>query len=93
MKGQVMNYTPDMTAADKEAESLLLVVPTGDAECPLTVELGRWDAAEDRWEGEWRHTETLDRVPTALSQNDPIAWAEVPEIDAGLYPHAGAEAN
>lgn len=72
------NYNPDMTAADQTAESLLLVVPTGDAEAPLCVELGRWDNDAKRWEGEWRHVDGL------ISDNDPIAWAAVPAIDDSL---------
>jgi hypothetical protein len=79
-----MNYNPDMSAADKDAESLLLVVPTGNPEYPLGVELGRWDTADVRWEGEWRH------VDGPISGNDPIAWAAIPEIDDSLYPKSAA---
>jgi hypothetical protein len=79
-----MNYNPDMSAADQAAESLLLVVPTGDAEAPLCVELGRWDTDAGRWEGEWRH------VDGPIAAGDPIAWAVVPEIDDELYPQSGA---
>lgn len=71
------NYNTDMDAAHKTAETLLLVIPTGDADHPLTVEIGNWDGEE--WTGEWRHTEM------AYCENDPIAWAPVPEIDAELY--------
>jgi hypothetical protein len=80
-----VNYNPDMTAADKEAESLLLVVPTNDPLIPLTVELGRWDQSDERWEGEWRYTDA------GYDDNDPIAWAGVPEIDAELLALKPAE--
>lgn len=86
-----MNYNPDMSAADKESESLLFVVPTGDADTPLTIELGYWDAAANRWTGEWRHTEDPETHELSmLAQNDPIAWAPVPEIDDSLYPKSAA---
>lgn len=81
-----MNYNPDMSAADKEAESLLLVVPTGNSEHPLMVELGRWDENTEEWTGEWRHTDEHE-------ESDPIAWAAIPEIDPGLYPKTEAHTD
>lgn len=82
-----MNYNPDMSAADKEADNLLLVIPTGDPDHPLMVEQGRWDADDQRWEGEWRHwcTDETHAQPVAAALNDPIAWAAIPEIDASLF--------
>jgi hypothetical protein len=78
------NYNSDMNAADKEAE-LLLVIPTGDPECPLTVELGWWNPDAGRWEGEWRFTVEDGGAPSVLSAMDPIAWAALPPLDEYLY--------
>ena len=78
------NYNADMDAADKEAEKLLLVIPTGEPDVPLTVQLGSWGSILGRWEGDWRHG------ASSISDKDPIAWATVPEIDAGLYERLSA---
>jgi hypothetical protein len=75
------NYNSNMAAPDKDADQLLLVVPTGDGTGYCTVEFGYWDHQERRWTGEWRYTELADGVPTAQSTRDPIGWAKVPEID------------
>lgn len=91
-----MNYNPDMSAgvaavADKPiGTDILLVVPTGEDDCPLTVTMGYWDPATERWEGDWRHFCVYDEggpshEPTDMAGNDPIAWAFPPEIDPELY--------
>lgn len=88
-----MNYNPDMSAAiaavaDKPVGTdILLVVPTGEDECPLTVTMGYWEPALESWQGEWRYccTDEACQEPTAMAGNDPIAWAFPPEIDPELH--------
>lgn len=66
-----------MTAAP-QGEELLLLIPTGDEEEPFLVELGRWDETAGfggAWVGAWREYDD------AVSEEDPIAWAAMPEVD------------
>jgi hypothetical protein len=66
---------------------LLLLVPTGETETPLTREVGWWDAELKRWEGDWRYYDG----PVGYAKAEPIGWAELPEIDAEfLTPPAGS---
>lgn len=88
-----MNYNPDMAAgiaavSDKPVGTdILLVIPTGEDEYPLAVEMGYWDPAMGSWQGEWRHrcTDEACQEPTIQAGNDPIAWAFPPEIDPDLH--------
>lgn len=75
------NYNRDMHAAPRD-ELLLLLVPTGDPAYPIAIEIGHWDDRERRFLGNWRwYDEGEDgNYPNA----DPIAWREIPEIDAEI---------
>jgi hypothetical protein len=74
------NYNRDMSAAPLD-ELVLLLVPTGDPTYPIAIEIGNWDAKELRFLGNWRWCDDeAGNYPNA----DPIAWREIPEIDADI---------
>jgi hypothetical protein len=61
------------------------------------IEMGHWDADAEHWEGEWRHVVEEDgETPAAVTDADPVAWADLPDLDpelaAKLFPDHEAEA-
>jgi hypothetical protein len=80
-------FSTNMDEAPKDGTPVLLLVPTGDSEDPLAVEMGYWDATENRWTGEWRHEVTKEGsdTPTEYAKTDPVGWGDVPEIEPAVY--------
>jgi hypothetical protein len=77
--GRTSNYSAEMNRGPRDCE-LLLVVPTGEIETPLTREVGWWDAKLRRWEGDWRYYDG----PDGYAKAEPVGWAELPEIDGSF---------
>jgi hypothetical protein len=75
------NFTAGLDKAPRDGRELLLVVPTGEKEMPLTREVGWYDGELRRWEGDWRYYEGEGGYARA----EPIAWAELPSIDEALF--------
>ena len=68
------NYSLDFAAAPLD-EELIFIVPTGDEENPYLVSTGHWDEENMKWDGDWR------AYDEPFANNDPVAWAYVPELD------------
>lgn len=67
-----MNFNTDMSAAPRD-EVLVLAIPSGDAEEPVSLFTGSWDDEEGRWYGAWCELEDL-------ADFDPVGWAATPEV-------------
>jgi hypothetical protein len=74
-------YDRAMDKAHLDGRELLLLVPTGDPDAPLTQEVGWWDEELDRWEGDWRYYDG----DGGYADREPIAWANLPVIDQAFY--------
>jgi hypothetical protein len=74
-------YDRTMDNAHQDGRELLLLVPTGDPDAPLTQEVGWWDEELDRWEGDWRYYDG----DGGYADREPIAWADLPAIDQEYY--------
>lgn len=81
-----MTYSTDMGAAPRDGTRFVVLVPTGDADMPVSEEMASWDVGLERFEGEWRYVE----APWAA--HDPIAWLSLPDIPDEIMSAAFREA-
>jgi len=77
-------WNADMSAAPKDAEMVLVLIPTGDDECPYLLELAQWNdlnSDEERWDGIWRH---MVGGFDGINDREPFAWALPPDVTDDL---------
>jgi hypothetical protein len=84
----MLTYSRDMEAGKKASQEdrIILLIPTGDPEAPISAEIGIWDERLQRFEGEWRYVEVQqdDDPLVDFAKSDPIAWCHVPAIPADI---------
>lgn len=78
-------WDTDMESGQSEG-AVLLKVPTGDPEEPISYEIGEWDEDEQRWHGAWRNTEGEEGD---YSKQEPVAWCYLPDVDDDIAEEYG----